>query len=146
MGCPIRRVSFACFIRVELIYNVVWVSGTRRSSQLCVCDAHSFLESIPTRPLRSMEQRSLCHAAGPSELAVPCIVGVWARKGMNITQRWINKLCIYSGEEGKCDFSCTQDYVRWTQDFARILIWKLNMVERSGYICEAVMGNPWWVY
>ena len=23
---------------------------------------------------------------------------------------------------------------------------KLNMVERSGYICEAVLGNPWWVY
>ena len=39
-------------------------------------------------------------AAGPYELAIPCVVGVWARKGMSITQRWISKLGIYSGEEG----------------------------------------------
>ena len=35
--------------------------------------------------------------------------------------------------------------MRWKQDFARTLIWKLNMVKRSGRMCQVVTGNPWQV-
>ena len=66
---------YIIFIGVQLIYNVVLVSGVQQSeSAIHIHISTLFQILFPYRSLQSIEQSSLCYAVGPYQLSILYIV------------------------------------------------------------------------
>ena len=63
------------FIGVQLIYNVVLVSGAQQSESVIHMHISTLFQILfPYRPLQSTEQSSLCYTVGPYQLSILYIV------------------------------------------------------------------------
>ena len=89
----ITAVLFEIFIAVQLIYNVVLVSGAQQSeSVIYICIFTLFQILSPYRPLQSTEQSSLCYTIGSYQLSILQIV-----------------VCLGEGNGNPLQYSCLEN-------------------------------------
>ena len=73
--CFVSFFFFLLFIGVQLIYNVVLVSGVEQSESAIHIHISSLFQMLfPYQSLQSIEQSSLCSTVGPSQLSILYIV------------------------------------------------------------------------